>query len=90
MNLLSARGEWLAQTLPAAPPQLWQDTAVSAAAAAADDAAGCLVTVSMEPAPIVMVMGHWERDPVREGEQKYQYICSVLDELWYYPGWWFW
>lgn len=27
------------------------------AAAAAADAAGCLVTVSMEPAPIVMVMG---------------------------------
>lgn len=48
----------LAQALSAAPLLLRQDTAVpAAAAAAADAAAGCLVTVSMELAPIVMVMG---------------------------------
>lgn len=59
-NLHAAKGGMLAQALSAAPLLLRQDTAVPAAAAAAADAAdaaGCLVTVSMELAPIVMVMG---------------------------------
>lgn len=51
-NLHGARGGMLAQALSAAPLLLREDTAVPAA-----DAAGCLVTVSMEPAPIVMVIG---------------------------------
>lgn len=53
----------LAQVLSAAPLLLRQDTAVPAAATADADAAGCLVIVATELAPIVMVMGQGRESP---------------------------